>query len=185
MNPFSKNELPTILHTKVLSEHCRRQIQEDELLLPSNEKYLYTSFTSHPQAVMVIAETIDKKWVINFEYRCPTRQVLLSLPGGCVDPGEEPLIAAKRELLEETGYSASVWVALGSAYPFPGQHNQQTFYFYATNAKKSAEPKRELCEIIQTTELDLSQIHEHISKGQPLDGHVPVALYLKGLKNLS
>ena len=69
---------------------------------------IYTSFTSQPQAVMVIAQTIDKKWVINFEYRCPTRQVLLSLPGGCVDFGEEPLVAAKRELLEETDYSAAL-----------------------------------------------------------------------------
>lgn len=177
--------IPKILNTKILFEHGKRKVQQDEVLLPTNEKYLYTSFNSHPEAVMVIAQTIDKKWVINFEYRCPTRQVLLSLPGGCVDPGEDYLVAAKREFLEETGYSATEWVALGSAYPFPGQHNQKTFYFYAKNAKKSAEPKRELAEIIQTTELDLSQIHEHISKGLPLDGHVAVALYLKGLKNLS
>ena len=48
------------------------------------------------------------------QYKHGPRQVGLTLPGGLIDPGEDPLDAAKRELLEETGLSSSAWTALGS-----------------------------------------------------------------------
>jgi ADP-ribose pyrophosphatase len=54
------------------------------------------------------------------QYRLPARRYLWELPAGRIDPGETPLKAAKRELLEETGYRAKKWTKLVKFYPSPG-----------------------------------------------------------------
>src|SRR5580700_11822377 len=54
------------------------------------------------------------------QYRLPARQYLWELPAGRLDEGETPLKAAKRELQEETGYSAKKWEKLASYFPSPG-----------------------------------------------------------------
>jgi ADP-ribose pyrophosphatase len=63
---------------------------------------------------MVVPFTADGRIVMERSYKHGVRRVALSLPAGYLETGEDPLVTAKRELLEETGYSADDWTALGS-----------------------------------------------------------------------
>ena len=74
-------------------------------------------FIVHPGAVMMIALLDDGRLVLERQFRYPMGRVMIEFPAGKIDPGEEPLECAKRELLEETGYSAREWARAGVLHP--------------------------------------------------------------------
>ena len=71
----------------------------------------------HPGAVMVVPLLDDGRLVMERQYRYPMGQVMTEFPAGKIDPGEDPLACAKRELLEETGYTARQWARAGRLHP--------------------------------------------------------------------
>jgi len=74
-------------------------------------------FVIHPGAVMVIAMRDDGRLVMERQYRHPVQQVMIEFPAGKLDPGEDRLACAQRELLEETGYRAKEWAHAGVLHP--------------------------------------------------------------------
>ncbi|GAC1533077.1 MAG: NUDIX hydrolase [Ramlibacter sp.] len=74
-------------------------------------------FILHPGAVMVIPLLDDGRIVLERQYRHPIGQVLVEFPAGKLDAGEERLACARRELREETGYSAREWAHAGVLHP--------------------------------------------------------------------
>lgn len=74
-------------------------------------------YVVHPGAVMVIPILDDGRLVLERQFRYPVGQVMIEFPAGKLDPGEEPLACARRELLEETGYSAREWARAGRLHP--------------------------------------------------------------------
>jgi ADP-ribose pyrophosphatase len=71
----------------------------------------------HPGAVMVIAQHEDGRLVLERQYRYPVKSVMIEFPAGKLDAGETTLACARRELLEETGYSAREWARAGVMHP--------------------------------------------------------------------
>jgi ADP-ribose pyrophosphatase len=71
----------------------------------------------HPGAVMIVAQLDDGRLLMERQYRYPMQAVMLEFPAGKLDAGESPLACAKRELFEETGYSAREWVRAGMLHP--------------------------------------------------------------------
>ena len=74
-------------------------------------------YVTHPGAVMVIPMLADGRLILERQFRYPVGQVMIEFPAGKLDAGEEPLACARRELLEETGYSASEWARAGLLHP--------------------------------------------------------------------
>nr|WP_239024305.1 NUDIX hydrolase [Ramlibacter humi] len=74
-------------------------------------------FVLHPGAVMVVPLLDDGRVVLEKQYRHPVGRVMIEFPAGKIDPGEDHLACAKRELLEETGYSAREWACAGELHP--------------------------------------------------------------------
>lgn len=91
--------------------------------------------------VIVAALTTDGQVVAIRGYRHGARAVGLALVGGVVEPGEQPLAAARRELLEETGYVAGEWRSIGTFVGEPNRGCGTGHYFLAQGAEKVAEPR--------------------------------------------
>jgi ADP-ribose pyrophosphatase len=83
------------------------------------------------------------------QYRHGVGQVTLEFPAGRIDPGEAPLAAAARELLEETGYAASEWTLLRSICPDTTRQRTLAHVFLATGARRVSEQNLEPCEDVE------------------------------------
>jgi ADP-ribose pyrophosphatase len=93
-----------------------------------------------PDVAVIFAVTNDDHVIVERSYRHGPRRVTLSLPAGHVESGEEPLAAAQRELLEETGYVAEEWTLLGGFTRDSNQGCGRVFLYLAQNARRIAEP---------------------------------------------
>ena len=87
-----------------------------------------------PDWVNVIALTPQRACVMIRQFRFGTGAVHWEIPGGMIDPGEQPLAAAMRELREETGYVSARWVGLGSVAPNPAFQSNRLHTFLAEAA---------------------------------------------------
>ncbi len=74
-------------------------------------------YVKHPGAVCMIPLLDDGRLVLERQYRWPMQRVMIEFPAGKLDPGEDPLACGKRELLEETGYTAREWARAGQLHP--------------------------------------------------------------------
>ena len=83
--------------------------------------------------VNVVPLTDDGQAVLIRQYRPGLDKVLWEIPAGCIDPDESPLQAAKRELLEETGYGGADWDLIGTFSPNPGTHTNVSYSYVAGN----------------------------------------------------
>lgn len=88
----------------------------DTVLLPDGTQAM-REYIIHPGAVMVVALLDDGQVVLERQFRHPMRKVMIEFPAGKLDAGEAVLDCARRELLEETGYSAKEWARAGVLHP--------------------------------------------------------------------
>lgn len=91
-----------------------------------------------PEWINVIALTGDNQILLVEQYRHGIHETTLEIPGGMVDSGENPEEAAKRELLEETGFSSDSWVFLGKTSSNPAILSNYTHLYLAKNCVKTA-----------------------------------------------
>jgi ADP-ribose pyrophosphatase len=91
-------------------------IRSDTVRLPDGSRAT-REHVIHPGAVMIIAQLEDGRVVLERQYRHPMHAVMVEFPAGKLDPGEDSLACAQRELREETGYTASQWARAGVLHP--------------------------------------------------------------------
>jgi ADP-ribose pyrophosphatase len=87
-------------------------VRRDQVRLP-NGRTAHREYIVHPGAVMVVPLLDDGRVVIESQFRYPLGRVMTEFPAGKLDPGEQPLVCAQRELAEETGYRAREWARAG------------------------------------------------------------------------
>lgn len=94
-----------------------------------------------PDWVQVVALDEEKNLILVDQYRYPGQGKFVEFPGGSTHSSrdEEPLLAVKRELLEETGYESDEWIYLGPHFPNPALQSNRTHAFLAKNCRKVAE----------------------------------------------
>jgi ADP-ribose pyrophosphatase len=91
------------------------------------------SVVRHAGSAVMMAVDEKKRILLVRQYRLPAEKYLWELPAGRLDPGEKPLQAAKRELIEETGYRAKTWTKLASFFASPGFVQERMTIFLATD----------------------------------------------------
>ncbi len=118
-----------------------------------------------PDWINVIPLTKDNEVVLIEQYRHGTEAVSLEIPGGMVDPGEEPSATAARELFEETGYEAAEVVFLGKTRPNPAIQDNWIHTFLARGVEYRQEPANDSTERTRVRLVPLGQIPALIREG--------------------
>ena len=114
-------------------------LRRDDAVLP-NGKPCVREVVEHAGGVTVAALTDDNELIFVRQFRYPYMKVLLELPAGKLEKGEDPLESGKRELLEETGCTAEEYISLGEFYPSCG-YTDEVIYLYLAKGLKYGEQK--------------------------------------------
>jgi ADP-ribose pyrophosphatase len=134
-------------------------------------------FVEHPGATAIIPMLNESRVLLLKQYRHPLRKYIWEIPAGTIDPQESVLNCAKRELIEETGYSANQWRKLGEITPVPGYSDERIHIYLATELQ-TAEQDLDRDEIINIHEVDYIEAMEMIKTGKIQDAKSIVGLYL-------
>ncbi|HSM76057.1 MAG TPA: NUDIX hydrolase [Bryobacteraceae bacterium] len=134
------------------------------------------AIVGHNGSAVMMAVDEKKRILLVRQYRLPANKFIWELPAGRIDPGENALQAARRELKEETGYRARTWKKMVSFYPSPGYVEEKMTIFLATGltAGDATPMEDERIEIAWFTPKD---IESRIEKGTIIDAKTMIGLY--------
>lgn len=150
----------------------------DTLQKNNGAKQDYTILLTKVDAVAILGVTKEKEFILTQEYRPPIGTTLLGCPGGRMEKDEAPLHAAKREFLEETGYTAPEFHLVGSYYPLPAICDQKVFFFYAPDAEKIEEISLDPFESIDLLFLKKEKLFHEMKNERAIDGVLGNILFL-------
>jgi ADP-ribose pyrophosphatase len=155
---------------RVLSRHTLLdarpwlRVWAEDVALPDGQVVEGFYWVEAPEYAVVFATVADGV-VVQRSYKHGPRRVGLHLPAGHVEPGEDPLEAAKRELREETGYEADSWTHLGT-FSCDGNRGAGRAHVYrADDSRKVAEPASEDLEAVETLVLTRADLLAALAGG--------------------
>ncbi|MBX7168138.1 MAG: NUDIX hydrolase [Pirellulales bacterium] len=131
----------------------------------------------HPGAVAILPLVDDQRVCLIRNYRISVDQQLWEIPAGTREPGEEPLVTAQRELLEETGYRAARWQPLAEFYVSPGILTERMYLFVAEDLAEG-EARTEAGEDIERQVLRWPEVWDLVARGEIQDAKTLTALLL-------
>ncbi len=150
-------------------------VRQDRVLTAGGKKG-FREIVEHPGAVAVLAIDEEERILLVRQYRRPAGEYLLEIPAGKIEPGEEPLQCAQRELPEETGMQAGHWKELTCFYPSPGFCDEK-IYIYKAEAllpvkAETSDPEEEL----SCTAVFLKDAWQMVTRGEIVDGKTIIAI---------
>jgi ADP-ribose pyrophosphatase len=159
------------------------QVRKDSVRLPDGE-VSSREYLIHPGAVAVLAILDNGNLVMERQFRYAPQREFIELPAGKIDHGEDILLTAQRELLEETGYVAREWIHLTTAWPCIGYADERMEYFLARGLTHHGSTLDD-GEFLEVLELSLLEAIEWIRLGKINESKTIVGLFWleKYLKN--
>jgi ADP-ribose pyrophosphatase len=154
----NKNLDWTVLDSRYISHHIYFTARRDRCQRPDGQVVPEYFVVELPPSVCILPLTENNEVVMVRQYRHPLRQTILEIPGGFVDPLEDPGAAAKRELLEETGYAFDQVTALGKTTANPGLLENFTYLYLATGGRKVQEQHLDANEEIEIVLVPLAEL---------------------------
>lgn len=143
------------------------QVTRDRVALPDGAQ-THREFIRHPGAVVILPLFDDGTVLLERQFRYPLGQVFVEYPAGKIDPGEDPLACARRELQEETGYSASDWqfvCTIHNAIAYSDEHLD----LYLARGLTEGEAKLDDGEFLETFRASVPEMLEMIRRGEVTD----------------
>jgi ADP-ribose pyrophosphatase len=179
--PIVMTERAQLVSSEVVYTGPLFRILHDRSIEPGGHRNERDVIRHNGSVVIMAMDTSKSKknpWiVIERQYRHAANQYLWELPAGKLDPGEDALAGAKRELAEETGYSAKKWKPLVEYYASPGFLGESMKVFLAEGlVAGDARPEED--EKIEFRLVKLSDILKMIDKGAILDGKTLTSVLL-------
>jgi 8-oxo-dGTP pyrophosphatase MutT (NUDIX family) len=142
-------------------------LRRDRVRLPTGTVIEEYFVLEYPAWVNVVAVTSEDQVVLVRQYRHGLGRVGIELPAGVVDPGDpSPASAARRELLEETGYGGGAWQPLCVASANPATHSNLTYSFLAVGVEQVAPPATEATEDIRVLTASVDEVAGLVEAGQ-------------------
>ncbi|BAU29129.1 ADP-ribose pyrophosphatase [Aneurinibacillus soli] len=159
----------TIYEGKVIT------LKVDQVELP-NGKTASREIVTHPGAVAVMAITDDNRLVVVRQFRKPLGRTIVEIPAGKLEPGEEPVVCAHRELEEETGYTTRTMQHVASCYTSPG-FADEIIHLYRTDGLIAGEAKPDEDEFVELMHITVEEAQQLIESGEICDAKTIMAVY--------
>jgi ADP-ribose pyrophosphatase len=143
------------------------KVSRDRVKLPDG-KITQREFIRHPGAVVILALFDDGRVLLERQYRYPNDQVFIEFPAGKIDPGEAPLACAKRELEEETGYTATDWhyvCTIHNAIAYSDEHLD----LFLARGLTAGDARLDDGEFLETFTATLPEMLEMVKRGEITD----------------
>ena len=180
-NSGADTERAKVLSSKVVFECKLFRVFHDKIIEPGGEQNERDVIRHNGSVVILALDNAKHKrdpWIVmERQYRHAANLYLWELPAGKIDEGEEPLAAAQRELIEETGYRAKKWRPLVEYFASPGFLGEAMKVFVAEGLEAGeAEPEDD--EVIELRLVRLSEVLKMIKKGAIMDGKTLTSVLL-------
>lgn len=162
-------ELPQLLKQRLFYKGRKFDFEVNRLRLPNRAEGDWECIR-HPGGALAIPVTNEGKLILVRQYRFAVGGRVLEFPAGTIEPMEDPLETVKREIQEETGFSADKWQKLGEFILAPGYSDEIIYAFLAQDLTELAKPpKQDDDEDIEVLFWTPQELETAILEGQPVD----------------
>lgn len=163
------------LESQVMHQGLFFDVYRDKVRLPDGETSL-REYIRHPGAVVILPMLDDGRFILERQFRYPLNQVFLEFPAGKIDAGEAPLASAERELMEETGYSASDWQHVCTVHNAIG-YSDEALYIYLAKGLTPGKERPDAEEFIETFTATLPQLLAWVKEGRITDAKTIIGTF--------
>lgn len=170
INPWKK------LSSKIVYENPWFKVREDQVEKPGDRTGIYGVVETPPSVFIVALNEKDEIYLVGL-FRYPVEKYGLELPAGSSD-NQDLLLAAKRELLEETGLKAGTWEKIGEFAPLNGIFNERSHVFLARDLKETGGEIDKDEGIIEVRKVSFTKVFDLVKSGEISDGQTISALTL-------
>lgn len=140
-------------------------VEEHVIELPDGRVIDDWSWVVTPDFVLVVTITSDQKFLCFRQTKYAVEGLTLAPVGGMIDPGEDPLIAARRELLEETGYQAQDWTFLGKYARMANRGGGTGYLYLARGAQFVSDPASDDLEQQELLLMEMEEVEQAVAEG--------------------
>lgn len=165
-----------ILHRQVMYQGRILKVENVAVRLPGDRQAHYDLIVHENSVSMLPLDESGRIWMVS-QYRLGAEGMLLELPAGTANHGEDPQHCALRELREEIGMAAGRLEKLGEMYLAPGYSDEYMYVYLATDLKPDP-LKADEDEYLQVEKLPVSQVYQMVAEGQIHDSKTLAALLM-------
>ena len=170
-----------LISSKVAYTGKRFNVIADTVIEPSGMKHVKEVIGRNGSIVVLAVDdsrnTADPEVILERQWRHAAGRFLIELPAGAIEEGETPLAAAKREMVEETGFRAKKWSLLTKYFASPGFVGEAMYIFLA-QVLREGDARPEPDEVIEVTRVRLSEALRMVRVGEIVDGKTMIGLML-------
>ena len=166
MNPEHMKRWKTLSRQTLLDYSQFLSVEEHAVELPDGRVIADWPWVITPDFVNVVVETEDGRFLCFRQQKYGLAGLALAPVGGFLEPGEEPLAGARREMLEETGYEAPVWISLGSYRVDPNRGAGTAYFFLARGAQPVTAPEPDDLEEQEWVFLSQAELQAALDAGE-------------------
>jgi 8-oxo-dGTP pyrophosphatase MutT (NUDIX family) len=173
-----------VLERTPLLERTYLKVYQDHVRLGDGREIDDFCVLDAPDWAAVLCRTKDRRFAVVRQYRHGLGEESWELPAGALEPGEDPLVAARRELLEETGYASDAWQPLLTASIDPARAVSRAHFYAAVDCTLAAAPSLDATEELETVLVTGAELLGLVDDGRVQHGIHIAAILMAARKGL-